>query len=187
MRRLDGRAPAERGRPRRRGAALQRRPSARALGRDPRAAPAARACGSSAAPSERVRGARRRPRRHRPLRPAPARAGARHRGELRPRASTPRTQDQGIQAAKVGEFIGLGVPTVSYDYEVTAEPARDRRGRPRADAARVRRRVVRLAEDEAARAELGGRRARAGAALDWDVLARRYEDEVLDRYLPPPA
>ena len=25
----------------------------------------------------------------------------------------------GIQAAKVGEFIGLGVPTVSYDYEVT--------------------------------------------------------------------
>jgi len=31
----------------------------------------------------------------------------------------PRTQDTGIQAAKVGEFIGLGVPTVSYDYAVT--------------------------------------------------------------------
>ena len=31
----------------------------------------------------------------------------------------PRTKDKGIQAAKVGEFIGLGVPTVSYDYEVT--------------------------------------------------------------------
>ena len=31
----------------------------------------------------------------------------------------PRTEDKGIQAAKVAEFIGLGVPTVSYDYEVT--------------------------------------------------------------------
>ena len=31
-----------------------------------------------------------------------------------------RTADQGIRAAKVAEFIGLGVPTVSYDYEVTA-------------------------------------------------------------------
>ena len=32
----------------------------------------------------------------------------------------PRTADQGIQAAKVAEYMGLGVPTVSYDYEVTA-------------------------------------------------------------------
>ena len=31
-----------------------------------------------------------------------------------------RTADQGIRAAKVAELIGLGVPTVSYDYEVTA-------------------------------------------------------------------
>ena len=25
----------------------------------------------------------------------------------------------------------------------------------------------------------------ARALLDWDVLARRYETEILDRYLPP--
>jgi hypothetical protein len=31
-----------------------------------------------------------------------------------------RTADQGVRAAKVSELIGLGVPTVSYDYEVTA-------------------------------------------------------------------
>ena len=31
----------------------------------------------------------------------------------------PRTMDQGIQAAKVAEYMGLGVPTISYDYEVT--------------------------------------------------------------------
>ena len=39
--------------------------------------------------------------------------------ELRRRAVYPRTADTGIQAAKVAEFIGLGVPTVSYDYAVT--------------------------------------------------------------------
>src|SRR5581483_12237980 len=31
-----------------------------------------------------------------------------------------RTADQGIRAAKVSELLGLGVPIVSYDYEVTA-------------------------------------------------------------------
>ena len=97
-----------------------------------------------------------------------------------------RTQDTGIQAAKVGEFIGLGVPTVSYDYEVTANLRETGAGvlvptpREFVDA------IVRLAEDEAARAELAAAARRAGAALDWDVLARRYEEEILDRYLPPP-
>ena len=36
----------------------------------------------------------------------------------------------------------------------------------------------------AARLELAAAAKRAGAGLDWDVLARRYEDEILDRYLP---
>lgn len=96
----------------------------------------------------------------------------------------PRTEDRGIQAAKVGEFIGLGVPTVSYDYEVT-ENLREtgagvlvRTPRDFVDA------VVHLGRDEPARAELAAAARRAGAALDWDVLAGRYE-ELLDRYLPP--
>lgn len=98
----------------------------------------------------------------------------------------PRTKDQGIQAAKVGEFIGLGVPTVSYDYEVTENLRETGAGvlvptpREFVDA------VVRLAEDEAARAVVAAAARRAGAALDWDVLARRYED-VLARWLPPTA
>jgi glycosyltransferase involved in cell wall biosynthesis len=96
----------------------------------------------------------------------------------------PRTEDTGIQAAKVGEFIGLGVPTVSYDYEVTENLRETGAGvlvptpREFVDA------VVRLGEDEAARAALATAARRAGAALDWDVLARRYEEEILDRYLP---
>ena len=35
----------------------------------------------------------------------------------------------------------------------------------------------------AARAEIAAAARRAGAELDWDVLARRYETDVLDRYL----
>ena len=95
-----------------------------------------------------------------------------------------RTEDVGIQAAKVGEFIGLGVPTVSYDYEVTENLRETGAGllvptpREFADA------VVRLGQDETARLELATAAKRAGADLDWDVLARRYEDEILDRYLP---
>lgn len=95
----------------------------------------------------------------------------------------PRTEDTGIQAAKVGEFIGLGVPTVSYDYAVTENLRETGAGvlvptpREFVDA------VVRLAEDDGARGKLAAAARRAGAELDWDVLARRYE-EILDRYLP---
>ena len=96
----------------------------------------------------------------------------------------PRTEDTGIQAAKVGEFIGLGVPTVSYDYAVTENLRESGAGvlvatpREFADA------VVHLGRDEPARLELAAAASKAGAALDWDVLARRYEDEIFDRYLP---
>jgi glycosyltransferase involved in cell wall biosynthesis len=97
----------------------------------------------------------------------------------------PRTADQGIQAAKVAEYMGLGVPTVSYDYEVTAvlreAGAGVLVGQPRdfVDA------VVRLAGNADARGKLAEAAGRAGRDLDWDVLARRYETEILDRYIPP--
>jgi glycosyltransferase involved in cell wall biosynthesis len=97
----------------------------------------------------------------------------------------PRTADQGIQAAKVAEYMGVGVPTVSYDFEVTSV-LRDTGagvlvGEPRefVDA------VVRLAGDTAARSALAEAAGRAGRELDWDVLGRRYEEQILDRYLSP--
>ena len=99
----------------------------------------------------------------------------------------PRTADQGIQAAKVAEYMGVGVPTVSYDFEVTAvlreTGAGVLVGEPRAfvDA------VVRLAGDDDARGELAAAAGRAGRELNWDVLARRYEEEILERYIPVPA
>ena len=96
----------------------------------------------------------------------------------------PRTADQGIQAAKVAEYMGLGVPTVSYDYEVTSVLRETGAGvlvdSPRAFVDTV----VRLTGDGTARGTLAEAAARAGKELDWDVLARRYESEILDRYLP---
>ncbi len=94
-----------------------------------------------------------------------------------------RTADQGIQAAKVAEYMGFGVPTVSYDYEVTQVLRQTGAGvlvdSPRAfvDA------LERLSRDDGERRRLAGAARTAGRELDWDVLARRYETDVLDRYL----
>jgi glycosyltransferase involved in cell wall biosynthesis len=96
-----------------------------------------------------------------------------------------RTADQGIRAAKISELIGLGVPTVSYDYEVTKNLAELGAGILVPDARAFVDATVHLLTDEEARGHLSAAAARAGRDLDWDVLARRYESEVLDRYLPP--
>jgi glycosyltransferase involved in cell wall biosynthesis len=97
----------------------------------------------------------------------------------------PRTKDMGIQAAKVAEYMGAGVPTVSYDYEVvddlraTGAGVLVRTPREFVDA------VVQLAQTPEFRTRVAEAARRAGAERDWDVLARRYEDEILDRYFPP--
>jgi glycosyltransferase involved in cell wall biosynthesis len=93
-----------------------------------------------------------------------------------------RTADQGVRAAKVSELIGLGVPTVSYDYEVTANLKETGAGVLVADASGFVEAVTQLLTDDAARAGFAAAALRAGRDLDWDVLARRYADEVLDRY-----
>ena len=95
-----------------------------------------------------------------------------------------RTQDQGIRAAKVSEFIGLGVPTVSYDYEVTSNLRETGAGLLVPDARSFVDAVVQLLTDADARSALAAAALRAGRELDWDVLARRFEAEVLDTYLP---
>jgi glycosyltransferase involved in cell wall biosynthesis len=96
-----------------------------------------------------------------------------------------RTRDQGIRAAKVSEFIGLGVPTVSYDYEVTSNLRETGAGVLVPDGRAFVDAVVQLLTDTGARGELAAAALSAGRELDWDVLARRFEAEVLDTYLPP--
>lgn len=95
-----------------------------------------------------------------------------------------RTADQGIRAAKVAEFIGLGVPTVSYDYEVTANLRETGAGILVPDQRAFVDAIAHLLSDTAARAQIANAARLAGRDLDWDVLARRFADEVLDAYLP---
>ena len=95
-----------------------------------------------------------------------------------------RTQDKGIQAAKVGGVHRSRRPDGVVRLRGDREPARDGSRDPRADAAGVRRRGRPPARGRRGAAELAAAARRAGVDLDWDVLARRFEPEVLDRYLP---
>jgi glycosyltransferase involved in cell wall biosynthesis len=99
----------------------------------------------------------------------------------------PRTQDQGVRSAKVAEYMGLGVPTVSYDYRVTEVLRETGAGILVREPREFVEAVVALATDLERRAQVAAAAAAAGHELDWDVLARRYEREILDRYLPPDA
>ncbi|MGI9111912.1 MAG: glycosyltransferase [Gaiellaceae bacterium] len=95
----------------------------------------------------------------------------------------PRTKDQGIQSVKIAEYMGAGVPTVAYDYDVTQVVRVASAGllvespREFVDA------VVRLAEDEAARRSLAETAGAYGRSLDWRVLTERY-NEILNRHIP---
>jgi glycosyltransferase involved in cell wall biosynthesis len=95
----------------------------------------------------------------------------------------PRTADQGIRSVKVAEYMGMGVPTVSYDYEVTADLRETGAGVLVETPREFVEAVERLAKDEAERRLIAEAARAAGRARDWDVLARRYA-ELLDRYLP---
>lgn len=96
----------------------------------------------------------------------------------------PRSADQGVRAAKVGEFLGFGVPTVSYDYEVTSD-LRETGGGILVDTPReFVEAVEHLARDEGERRRIGRAAWEAGQERDWDRLAARYA-EILDTYLRP--
>ncbi|HEY0416526.1 MAG TPA: glycosyltransferase [Gaiellaceae bacterium] len=98
-----------------------------------------------------------------------------------------RTADQGIRAAKVSELLGLGVPIVSYDYEVTANVREAGAGVLVRDARAFADVTARLLASPEERAPYAAAAARTAPALDWDVLAERFEREVLNTYLPPTA
>ncbi len=96
-----------------------------------------------------------------------------------------RTADQGIRAAKISELIGLGVPIVSYDYEVTANVRETGSGILVPDAAAFVDAAATLLTSPEARAPYADAARRAGRELDWNRLAERFEREVLEAYLPP--
>jgi glycosyltransferase involved in cell wall biosynthesis len=84
---------------------------------------------------------------------------------------------------KLIEYMGAGVPTVAYDLG-DADVVRDAgagllSSTPREFVAAV----ERLARDEPERGRLAAAGRAVAPAYDWSRLVRRYEDEVLDRYL----
>jgi glycosyltransferase involved in cell wall biosynthesis len=96
----------------------------------------------------------------------------------------PRAADQGVRASKVAEYLGAGVPIVSYDYEVVADVAAAGAGLVVASPRDFAAAVERLLRDPAERAKLAAAARAAGADRDWRVLARRYA-AIIDRHLPP--
>ena len=97
----------------------------------------------------------------------------------------PRRVDHVPQAAKVVEYMGAGVPTIAYDYPVVEIISESGAGILVDHPTEFVEAAATLATDPAIRAKLSEAAREAGGALDWDVLARRYEIEVLDRYLTP--
>jgi glycosyltransferase involved in cell wall biosynthesis len=95
----------------------------------------------------------------------------------------PRTADQGIRSVKVAEYMGMGVPTVSYDYEVTADLRETGAGVLVGTPREFVEAVERLATDEGERRRIAEAARAAGRARNWDVLAREYAG-LLDKYLP---
>ena len=95
----------------------------------------------------------------------------------------PRQRDQGVRAMKLAEYMALGIPTVAYTQGPTqvlteagagivVQSPRDFVGA-----------VATLEADEMRRRTLAQAARSAGAELDVRTVARRYEREVLDRYL----
>jgi len=95
----------------------------------------------------------------------------------------PRSADQGIQAVKVAEYLGLGVPVVTYDYAVTRMVGEAGAGVLAATPRQFVDAVVGLVHDVDRRRVFAAAAAAAGEALCWDSLARRYEREILDVHL----
>jgi glycosyltransferase involved in cell wall biosynthesis len=97
----------------------------------------------------------------------------------------PRRVDHAPFPLKLAEYMALGVPTVSYDLELS-QRLRDTGAGLLADSPRqFVDAVERLAVDEALRHRLGAAAREAGASLNWDPLLERYQREVLDAHLPP--
>jgi glycosyltransferase involved in cell wall biosynthesis len=95
----------------------------------------------------------------------------------------PRRTSHVPQAAKTIEYLGAGVPVVSYDLSVVTDLKEAGAGvlvrEPRDFVAAV----EALARDPERRRELAAAARRAGERRDWDVLAERYEREILDVHL----
>jgi glycosyltransferase involved in cell wall biosynthesis len=84
---------------------------------------------------------------------------------------------------KIAEYLGLGIPIVSYDYETTRIVGDQGAGILVRSPHEFVAAVVTLATDDEKRRVLGVAARAAGSAFNVESLARRYEREILDGYL----
>jgi glycosyltransferase involved in cell wall biosynthesis len=95
----------------------------------------------------------------------------------------PRTKDSGTrQSMKIAEYMSLGIPIVSYDFETTRVVRDEGAGVLVHSPEEFVATVVDLAADDTRRGALGDAARNAGRAFDVGELAARYEHEILDRY-----
>ena len=91
----------------------------------------------------------------------------------------------GLAVIKISNYLAAGLPIVSYDEpRAAAQLAPTGAGLVVSTPRELVDAVDQLARDEPQRRRLAEAARAAGRELDWDVLARRYEREILDRYLP---
>ena len=95
----------------------------------------------------------------------------------------PRAADQGIQSVKIAEYMGVGVPTVAYDYEVTQVVRTSGGGVLVGARASSSTRSSGSRATRSERARLAETALVYGRSLDWRALAERY-NELLDRHIP---
>jgi glycosyltransferase involved in cell wall biosynthesis len=96
----------------------------------------------------------------------------------------PRTADHGVpQAVKVTEMVGLGVPVVAYDYQVTSLVRESGAGVLVGGPDEFVGALAHLVGDAGARADYAAAAAAYAPSLEWDTLAARYQRDVLDAYL----
>lgn len=95
----------------------------------------------------------------------------------------PRRVEYGPFAVKIAEYLGLGIPVVGYDLDVTQILTESGGGLRVAEPREFVDAVVQLSTDPARRAGLAARGSEAGRAFDWDRLLERYEREIFDVYL----
>ena len=95
----------------------------------------------------------------------------------------PRRTSHVPQAAKTVEYLGAGVPVVSYDLAVVADLREAEAGILVAEPRDFVAAVETLARDHARRQALAATARAAGAKRDWDVLAAEYR-RLLDEWLP---
>lgn len=96
----------------------------------------------------------------------------------------PRKVDHVPFPVKMAEYMGLGIPTVAYRLELSKLLADTGSGLTADSAHQFVEAVVRLGGDDELRRRMSEAARAAGSAFHMDTLARRYEREVLDRYLP---